>query len=86
MTKEDAFNNRIKALGIKYTAMDYAIPQPWVEKMAQLIPNGEFQSGYERICAQFVWIYDDNSRLFGRPFPLTQDAEDILVQYGDKIK
>ena len=86
MTKEDAFNNRIKALGIKYTAMDGALPQPWVDKLAQLVPNGEFHSGYERICAQFVWVYDENSRYFGRPFPLTQDAEDILVQYGDKIK
>jgi hypothetical protein len=68
MTKGEAFESRYP----NYEGeVDFALPQQWVDKVVKV-------SGvsYDRIVSQFAWRYDPGD-MFGKPTPLTEDAEEI---------
>jgi hypothetical protein len=46
---------------LKDKSFDYALPQPWVDEIAEIVP-------YNIIIFCFVWLYDGD--LFGRPYPI----------------
>lgn len=53
---------------------DYALPQEWVDFMQRTLvedPRG-----------QFVWLYDEEGAIFGRPYPLTDAARVMLHWYN----
>ncbi len=52
---------------------DWAMPQDWAvefNKATKFSPSG-----------QIVWLYDDHGRMFGRPYPLTDEARKHLESY-----
>ncbi len=65
----------IKQLGVTDT-FDYALPLPWVHSTADKVSN----YGYSRkdVIDGFVWMFDEGNTTFGRPFPLTDKAKNIL--------
>lgn len=89
MTKDEAFKRRIKVLELTYDAVDFALPQQWVDETVvkvRRIGRGEFEDVHSRVCAQFVWLYDSKAPIFGRPFPLTDDGEMILDKFFTKVE
>jgi len=84
MTKDETFKRKVKVLELDYDAVDFALPQQWVDEMVvkvRRIGRGQFEDAHSRVCAQFVWLYDKKAPMFGRPFPLTEDAEGILAKF-----
>ena len=77
-------DGKVKVLELDYDAVDFALPQQWVDEMVVRMKNnrGGFEDTHSRICAQFVWLYDKKAPIFGRPFPLTDDAEGILDKFA----
>lgn len=67
MTKEEL----VKQHGIENESFDYALPQQWVDEVKQLTGFD-----YDSITYGFVWHY--GGLLFGRPYPLTPTAREIL--------
>lgn len=55
-------------------SFDYAMPQPWCEEFERI--TGEWPIG------QFVWYYDKGHSVFGRPYPLTDNARWLLSKYN----
>ena len=75
-----------EALGVTDT-FDTALPQGWVDELrafVRTLPTGDTWDPF----GQYVWLYDKESPIFGRPFPLTPDADSALQLYieskGDK--
>ena len=64
---------RAEAIGI--VAYDTALPQTWFDSVTKI--TGRTPVG-------FVWSYDKH-RLFGRAYPLTEDALDQLIEYTIKV-
>jgi hypothetical protein len=83
-TKREAFEH----IGHKCIAVDYAIPQTWLDMVTaiyseHLRTTGDMRDdlelvAYDIIRMGFVWCYDDIAPTFGRPFPLTADARKVL--------
>ena len=73
MTKEEA----VKALGIKGTFY-YALPQEWVETV-------QAEIGVDPV-PHFVWLYDEEAPLFGRPCPITAAGAMIQEALGKARK
>jgi hypothetical protein len=72
----------------KCIAVDYAIPQTWLDMVTAIYSEHLRNTGdmrdnlelvaYDIIRVGFVWCYDDIAPTFGRPFPLTTEARDVL--------
>lgn len=74
---------------------DTALPQDWVDEVVSwtrktwssyYVKRG---IGYHEIIYGFVWVYDQKSRVFGRPCPLTPVTHWLLGQlprrlYGER--
>lgn len=56
------------------TGFDYAVPQPFADHLREV-------TGAETFGA-FVWIYDSQAPIFGRPFPLHNGAICTLADYN----
>ncbi len=69
-SKEDI----IKELGITDT-FDYALPQEWVNIVRQYLPT-ELK---DQIVPSFVWLYDKEAKLFGRPCSISFTGNEILA-------
>ncbi len=48
------------------TTYDLALPMQWVDSL-----HDNYKIPYRCIISNFVWLYDEKSSIFGRPFPLT---------------
>ena len=68
----EAFKKKIAETGIDWDAVDYTLPQTWVDGLHEL--------GYKHVVGIFVWLYDKQAKFYGRPFPLTDEAEAILKE------
>jgi len=55
---------------------DYALPQPWVDEWCKKLKAQGVT--YDDLIFGFVWLYDEEAKTFGRPFPLTNRARFIL--------
>lgn len=55
---------------------DYAVPIDWVTDVKERIGMWP---------VHFVWLYDEQARTFGRPYPLTDEAKDILKRYEEHV-
>lgn len=62
-----------KSFGVR--VYDTALPQDWVDDFHRKI--GIYPAGN----GMFVWSYDIN-RIFGAPFPLTDEANRLLMIYN----
>lgn len=75
----ETIRDRVKAVGLldrDDIAVDFAIPQAWSEgtfKKGGLWPFG------------VVWLYDDESRIFGRPYPVTMYGWWVCKLAGEEI-
>jgi len=70
MTKEDV----TKSLGLDKETFDYALPQDWVDKVYKCLPQN-LQDG---IVPHFVWLYDKEAKIFGRPCSISPMGNLIL--------
>ena len=61
---------------------DYALPDGWVRQYEY---DFEFQFGV-RLIGAFVWLYDEQAPVFGRPAPLFQGAETWLEIINQSIR
>ena len=75
MTKEKL----VKKLGIQDKTFDYALPQNWVDDVV-----GVTKCSNAEAC-MFVWLYDERAGAYGRPFPLTSDADELLEKYMSRV-
>ena len=51
----------------KGTSFDFALPQPWVDAVLELGIDPR---------SSYVWLYDDATPIFGRPFNLFGEYPD----------
>lgn len=72
MTKRDLIDADAYLAANTY---DPALPQDWVDDVYRL--TGVYPAPL------FVWIYDAEARIFGRPYPLDDYAKDLLTRYQD---
>lgn len=70
MTKQDV----IKELRLEGVTFDWALPQNWVNEVAHHLP----ERLKNEIGGNFVWIYDEKARIFGRPYSISFDGNEIL--------
>jgi len=63
----------MESLGVNFT-YDYALPQPWVDDV-------ENKTG-ENPCPHFVWSYQEDGDVWGRPFPITEAGKLIMKIYN----
>ena len=75
MTKEQL----VKKLGLQEKTFDYALPQDWVDDVIHVT-----KCLYNEAC-MFVWLYDERGDSYGRPFPLTDEADELCEKYYKKI-
>ena len=54
---------------------DTALPQDWVDAVYQV--TGTYPAPL------FVWVYDEDARFWGRPYPLNDDAKEVLARYQE---
>jgi hypothetical protein len=57
---------------------DYALPQGWLDEIAEV--TGQYAPGF------FVWIYDKQGGLCGRPYPIVPEGHELLANYEHKLK
>jgi hypothetical protein len=55
-------------------AWDWALPQEWVDDFYK--KTGTYPAG------MFVWSYH-KAGVFGKPFPLNEEAENLLEKYNE---
>ena len=70
MTRQLKAKKIYKDAGVEF---DWALPQNWLDEVSEFNPDWP----YERIMNQFVWQYPVGSS-FGKPGPLTEEAEAFL--------
>lgn len=70
MTKGEAVKERYSNFNGE---IDYALPQKWVEFVVNAL-----HCEYWEIVSQFVWGYENGSPSFGKPMPLTEQADDLI--------
>lgn len=75
---------RVKELNITDT-FDYALPQGWVNACDNFLFSVHAgASGVsnlikgQSVVPHFVWLYDKQAKIFGRPFPLTTRGKRML--------
>lgn len=69
----------VRILGLKERGQfDYAIPQPWLDDLK------EITGVYAIHC--FVWFYpkEGEGRIFGHPYPLTDEGRFLLNIYNNR--
>jgi hypothetical protein len=75
-------NEAADAAGLK--VYDTAIPQSWLECVSQ-DPGGSDRDArmhiYDIVRSGTVWCYDGPHRVFGAPYPLTDEARRAIAQY-----
>ena len=89
MNKQEAVKMTLEAIGKTDMAFDYALPQDWLDKQANmlgrimLLTAGDTDTidtcksqAYDRILGQTVWAYPQGS-IFGQPLPITEDGRKI---------
>lgn len=54
---------------------DTALPQEWVDDV--YAKTGVYPAPI------FVWVYDQQARYWGRPYPLTDEARALLARYEE---
>jgi hypothetical protein len=57
---------------------DYALPQEWLDEIAEV--TGQYEPGF------FVWVYDKQGGLSGRPYPVVPEGHELLANYAHKLK
>ena len=62
-------------------SFDYALPQKWVDKTQGIVNGSSLPS--VNVVQHFIWLYDLEGGISGRPFPLTMTGEKILNFLGD---
>lgn len=73
MTKGEA----VKALNLENKGeVDYALPQEWLDHVVKVTGI------YAAHC--FVWLYDEQAKIFGRPYPLTVEGINLLKKYNKR--
>lgn len=70
--KEEA----VKLLGLNNEKFDYAIPEKFFDDIIGANP------GATNILGNFIWIYDHNQPVHGRPRPLTVYGQRLLGNYN----
>jgi hypothetical protein len=75
MTKLDL----VKANHIENETYDYALPQTWVDMV-----HNDYNIPYRVIIDNFVWLYDEKAKVFGKPFPLTIAGRIVCKIIGEK--
>ncbi len=75
MTKEKL----VKKLGIQDKTFDYALPQNWVDDVVAVTKCSNAEA------CMFVWLYDERAGAYGRPFPLTSDADELLEKHMSRV-
>lgn len=50
---------------------DIALPQDWLDEAVKYCKLNGYPISYHEILYGTVWMYDKQSRIFGRPYPLT---------------
>lgn len=87
MTKFDL----CKLAGLDGFVFDYSIPQKWLDgavdyldETGASVPAG-FSNHYCVFVAGVVWLYDEIGRVFGRPFPVSVEAENLLLLLPPKF-
>ena len=72
----------VKILGIPFDhrirAYDYALPQDWLNKFNTSEECGDLKNEYEIVRSGTIWVYAGGECSFGFPFPITQEAFEIL--------
>ena len=63
--------------GLEEASFDYALPTHWVETIYRYLHIMGYPYSYDLIISSFVWVYDDQSPIFGRPVGLTPTAHYI---------
>lgn len=58
---------------------DTALPQPWLDAVADLPLIKDLGYTYGEILASFVWSYDQQAGIFGRPCALSVTGNEILA-------
>lgn len=66
----------VKAYGLDFT-FDFAIPNDWACIAQEVSDNG----GWWNI----IWAYDQKSGGWGRPFPLTYEALDVIKMTNARL-
>jgi hypothetical protein len=65
---------RVAELNDKYRGhYDTALPQQWVDQVSSrttINPVGHF-----------VWLYDEVAKIFGRPYPLSDEGEGLIKRF-----
>jgi hypothetical protein len=64
----------IKRLELEGATFDWALPQNWVNEVAHYLP----ERLKNEIGGNFVWLYDEGARMFGRPCSISFDGNEIL--------
>ena len=75
MTKQDTCKADNYLTGKTF---DYALPQPWLDRIAEV--TGKY------LPSGFVWLYDAQAPLFGRPYPITDEGAKLLILYQETSK
>lgn len=69
----NSVDNMAQAKGLSYHDYDTALPQEWVDNFYRV--TGIYPVG------MFVWSYK-NASIFGEPYPLTDEAKNLLESYN----
>ena len=75
MTKQQA------AESVKYLegkTFDYALPQTWLDHVAYCLKTVD-DNIYHKVLGNFVWLYDEEANISGRPYPITDEGKDIAI-------
>ncbi len=71
----------VKRRGIEDSSFDYALPQDWLYAVVEWCRlNGYRAWSYHEILWGFVWMYDEQAKVFGRPYPLTYVTHYLLTK------
>lgn len=68
----------IHKLGLSNKTFDYALPQPWVDRVYE-------ETGIVPV-PHFVWLYDEKAKIFGRPYALTATGWVVLKMLEKEVK
>ena len=81
LTKADLVELR----GMENASFDYALPQEWVYSVLEFCKLNQLPFSYREIIFGFVWLYDEKSKVFGRPYPLTYTAHYLLTKLPPQL-
>jgi len=76
----------MKEMELDNEVFDFALPQKWVDEVTYYlndILSEEETSKYGAVVSNFVWLYDKDYTLFGRPCSLSEEGNKILSTLRD---